>query len=121
MSDFLMTTTKDLSPMNQMTDYILFGTFKSEAHSLHVFCDGLKVTFVSVNNTEIKLKRNILIPFMEIQELMYCSEPSVPVLFIKTNGKHCLKIQNFLHLGTNSSNDYKFDVNSNGLKNEFHI
>ena len=115
-SDFLMTTTKELMPLSQIIDYMLFGTFRSGAHSLHVFCDGLKVTFVSVNDSEVKLKRNIMIPFMQIKEFMFCSESSFPVLIIKTTPNQCHQIQNCLRLGTNSPNDYKFDVNSNGIE-----
>ena len=102
-------------PVNTLPEYAMFGTFKTTPKVVEFTADGIKLTNVSPNSKETKFKYHIMVPFSEIQELLFCSNDSINLFFIKPTVESNLKIQESMFLGTQSTNGLKFDVKSEGL------
>ena len=62
-------------------DYVMFGTYRTDAKMVEFISDGIKLTNVTPNNKETKFKYHIMIPFVEMQELFHCCDSNL--LFLK--------------------------------------
>jgi hypothetical protein len=96
-------------------EYVMFGTYRSNAETMDFDMDGIKFTNVSPNSIETKFKYHIMIPFIEMQELMFCRNSSLNAIFVKPTKVSNDKIQECMYLGKDSKNGLKFDIDSRGI------
>jgi hypothetical protein len=96
-------------------EYVMFGTYRSNAKTMDFDMDGIKFTNVSPNSLETKFKYHIMIPFIEMQELMFCRNSSLNAIFVKPTKVSNDKIQECMYLGKDSKNGLKFDIDSRGI------
>ena len=94
-------------------NFLLIGNYKTYIKYLQINSVGIKALYVKANGTQFSY--HITIPFVDMQELMFCSDASLPVLLIKPNFDSCHKIQESLYLGHNSPNGLKLSEIGNGL------
>jgi hypothetical protein len=101
--------------------YVMFGTYRSNAKTMDFDMDGIKITNVSPNSLETKFKYHIMIPFIEMQELMFCRNSSLNAIFVKPTKVSNDKIQECMYLGKDSKNGLKFDIDSRDIKEHYII
>src|SRR4051812_40137729 len=109
-NNFNLNLEEGVREVNFFPEYVMFGTYMVCPKSVDYSPDGIKLTDITPNNSETKFRYHIMIPFIEMQELFYCSENSVNYLFIKPTIESNLKIQESMYLGQSSKNGLKFDV-----------
>jgi len=102
-------------PINAFPEYVMFGTYRGDSKIMEFDLDRIMFRSVVPNNMETKFKYHIMIPFVEIKELSYCSEPTLTTIFIKPTKESNDKIQECMYLGKDSKNGLKFDINSKGI------
>ena len=95
--------------------FILFGTYKIIPSEFEIRIEAIKILNVKPNDSKNRFSYHIIMPYIEMEELLYCCEPSLWAFFIKMAPISIAKIQECLNLGTNSPNGFKLDHNSKGL------
>ena len=93
-------------------NYLIVGNYRNSFGTFIATDIGIKVSFMRSNKLNAKFPVRMIVPFNEMEEFLYCSDPTFPVLCVKPVTNSCLKIQEGLYLGDNSPNRYKFDVNN---------
>ena len=117
MSGLMLDSSKQMLVKSQFTDYILFGAFKCQIQKFKLNSEAIKMKLSSKirgntsKNKDINIEYDIKIPFIEMQELMYCCDPSLPAIIIKPNIETYHKLQNVMCLANNSVN---LELNSQG-------
>ena len=101
-------------PIQTIPEYAMFGTYKAMPKTVEYNTDSIKLTNVSPNNKETKFKYHIMIPYIEIQQLLYCPGTTNPMILIKPTIESCGKIQDCMYLGENSQNGLKLSIKSKG-------
>ena len=86
--------------------YAMFGTFRTRMETIEFNSEAINLTKIESNKQT--LWYNIMVPFVHIQELLYCnsSDNSINLLFIKPTLELCEKIEKSLNLAL------KFDIRS---------
>ena len=98
-------------------DYVILGNYRSTTRKLELSPQNISIYSVLANtDNSKKMRYNITICFDDIQQLMYCFDSRLWAFVLKINTECCHQIQEFLSLGEESQNDFKFDVNSNGIQ-----
>ncbi|CAG2171166.1 unnamed protein product, partial [Oppiella nova] len=108
-------------PIVLLVKYVMFGTFETTITALEVREDSIRMKRVAKNCPKTRFRSNIIIPFTGIQTLFYCTDPSLPVLFIQVTNELSAKFREHLSLGDQSPNGLKFDVTSNDSREQYII
>ena len=102
-------------PIELSLNYIRFGTYITSCESIKLSPNGLLLNSIQRNAIENWFKFDINIPFDQITCLQYSSEPTLPLIAIKTNQLLTKSLQKCLNLEENSFNGLVFDIDSNGI------
>ncbi|CAG2176285.1 unnamed protein product [Oppiella nova] len=108
-------------PIVLLVKYVMFGTFETTITALEVREDSIRMKRVAKNCPKTRFRSNIIIPFTGIHTLFYCTDPSLPVLFIQVTNELSAKFREHLSLGDQSPNGLKFDVTSNDSREQYII
>lgn len=117
LSEVMVSSSKQMLIKSRFTDYILFGCFQYNIKRLKLKTNSVKIRVnsrMSENSSkdnDIDIEYDMKIPFVEIQEFKYCSDPTLPAIVIKPNAETYHKLQNVMYLANKS---VKFELNSEG-------
>ncbi len=97
--------------------YVMFGTYVTKPSNIDFSFDGIQFQNIKPNDDQNKFRYHLMIPFQEINEFFYCFDSYSLEIYIKPIELSFIKIEECLHLGNESENEYKFDINSESNHN----
>ncbi|CAG2113354.1 unnamed protein product, partial [Medioppia subpectinata] len=86
-------------PNRSTIDSVLFGKFMTTGQSIEFTEEAIRLTnIITENNSSTTFKHNVVIPYVDLQSVSICADPSLPLMAIKPNSECALKIVNWLSI-----------------------
>ncbi len=99
--------------------FVIIGNYVTKPKSVDFDSESVKLKKIATNDSKVKYKYHISIPFIDMNELIYSYQSSTLQIFIKPEKSSFDKIKECLHLENNSQNDFKYSEKSNLFLNPF--